>query len=172
MNGHEKSDPGIVAVKPANKAERSVAESGERRAGAEGNAEQVDTLRTPSQKGASQSLDRVRRTVTPVRRYSRGGSRGKAARTVLCGRRAVMRVLTTIAKKKHTVITLIVLDKLRFEKQKLRPRFIHQGRPKAGAELAMTGSADGNPIHRSGSAHFFTRSLSCRRAQRRCQNKK
>src|SRR5271154_7021361 len=99
MNGHEKSDPGIVAVKPANKAERSVAQSGERRAGAEGNAEQVDTLRTPSQKGASQSLDRVRRTVTPVRRYSRGGSRGKAARTVLCGRRAVMRVLTTIAKK-------------------------------------------------------------------------
>jgi len=79
---------------------------------------------------------------------------GKAARTVLCGRRAV-RVLTTIAKKKHTVITVILLDKLRFEKQKFRPRFLHQGRTKAGAELAMTGNADENPIHRSGSAHFL-----------------
>lgn len=36
MNGREKSDPGIVAVKPANKAERSAAEPVERRAGAEG----------------------------------------------------------------------------------------------------------------------------------------
>jgi hypothetical protein len=71
-----------------------------------------------------------------------------------------MRVLTTIAKKKRTVITVILLDKLRFEKQKFRPRCLHQGRTKAGAELAMTGSADENPIHRSGSAHFFTRSLS------------
>jgi hypothetical protein len=78
-----------------------------------------------------------------------------------------MRVLTTIAKKKRTVITVILLDKLRFEKQKFRPRCLHQGRTKAGAELAMTGSADENPIHRSGSAHFFTRSLSRRRARRR-----
>ena len=38
MHGHEKSDHAIVAVKPANKAERSVAELVERRAGAEGNA--------------------------------------------------------------------------------------------------------------------------------------
>ena len=35
MNGHEKSDPAIVAVKPANKAERSVAEPVEGEAGAE-----------------------------------------------------------------------------------------------------------------------------------------
>ena len=37
MNGHEKSDSVIVAVKPTNKAERSAAESAEPRAGAEGN---------------------------------------------------------------------------------------------------------------------------------------
>ena len=99
MNGHEKSDPVIVAVKPANKAERSVAESGERRAGAEGNAEQVDTLRTPSREGASRGLDRVRRTVTPARRHlpKVGAVCGKAARTVLCGGRAAMRVPTAIA---------------------------------------------------------------------------
>jgi hypothetical protein len=81
MNGQGKSDPVIVAMKPANKAERSVAESGERRAGAKGNVEQVDTLRTPSQEGASESLDRVGRTVTPVRRYSRGGSRRRESGT-------------------------------------------------------------------------------------------
>ncbi len=39
-----------------------MAESAERRAGAEGNAGQVDTLRTPSREGASHGLDRVRTT--------------------------------------------------------------------------------------------------------------
>ena len=62
MNGHEESDPAIVAVKPANKAERSVAEPVERRAGTKGNAEQGGTLRTPSREGASHGLDRVRKT--------------------------------------------------------------------------------------------------------------
>jgi hypothetical protein len=88
MNGHEKSDPVILLVKPANKAERSVAESGERRAGAKGTVDQVDTLRTPSQEGASQSLDRVARTVTLVRRYSRGGSYMRESRTYGSGRAA------------------------------------------------------------------------------------
>jgi RNA-directed DNA polymerase len=63
MNGHEESDPNIVAVKPTNKAERSsVAELVERRAGTKGNAEQGGTLRTPSREGASHGLDRVRKT--------------------------------------------------------------------------------------------------------------
>ena len=38
MHGAEKSDPGIVAMKPANKTEQSVAELVERRAGTKGNA--------------------------------------------------------------------------------------------------------------------------------------
>jgi hypothetical protein len=38
MHGREKSDSAIVAVKPANKAERSAAESVEPRAGTKGNA--------------------------------------------------------------------------------------------------------------------------------------
>ena len=61
-NGHEKSVPNIVAVKPTNKSGRPGAESGEPRAGAEGNAEQNDTLRTQSREGASHGLERVRKT--------------------------------------------------------------------------------------------------------------
>ncbi len=53
MNGHEKSDPAIVAVKPTNEAGRPGEEPAEPRAGAEGNADQTDTLRTPSREGVS-----------------------------------------------------------------------------------------------------------------------
>jgi hypothetical protein len=45
MHEGEKSDPAIVAVKPTNKAERSAAETVERRAGAKGNADQHSTCR-------------------------------------------------------------------------------------------------------------------------------
>jgi hypothetical protein len=38
MHGRQKSDPAIVAGKPANKAEQSVAELAEPRAGTKGNA--------------------------------------------------------------------------------------------------------------------------------------
>ena len=63
MNEREESHSGIVAMKPANKAEPSVAESVERRLGTKGNAEQDGTPRTPSreQEGASSGLDRVRK---------------------------------------------------------------------------------------------------------------
>ena len=56
MHGHEKSDPAIVAVKPANKAERSAAELVERRAGTEGNASQLRTRRTQSRVSVTQSV--------------------------------------------------------------------------------------------------------------------
>ena len=49
MHGHEKSDLAIVAVKPTNKAERSAAELVERRAGTEGNADQLSTCWTQCQ---------------------------------------------------------------------------------------------------------------------------
>jgi RNA-directed DNA polymerase len=45
MHGPEKSDPAIVAMKPANKAEQSAAESVERRVGTKGNADQQSTYR-------------------------------------------------------------------------------------------------------------------------------
>ena len=61
MNGHEKSDSGIVATKPTNKAGQPVAELVERRPGTKGNAEQQRMLRTQSRDRMSQSLDRVRK---------------------------------------------------------------------------------------------------------------
>jgi RNA-directed DNA polymerase len=71
MHGHEKSDPAIVARKPANKAgqpsaERSAAEPNaaepvERRAGTKGNADQQSTRRTQSRESVSQALERIRK---------------------------------------------------------------------------------------------------------------
>ena len=60
MYGPEKSDLAIVAVKPANKAERSAAELVERRAGTKGNADQQSTHRTQSRASVSQELERIR----------------------------------------------------------------------------------------------------------------
>src|SRR5918911_1836676 len=60
MHGGERSDPAIVARKPTNKAERSAAEPVERRAGAEGNADQRRTRRAQDRVSVSQALGRVR----------------------------------------------------------------------------------------------------------------
>src|SRR5215470_2039407 len=60
MHRHEKSDLAIVAVKPANKAERSAAELVEPRAGTKGNADQQSTHWTQSQARVSQAPDRIR----------------------------------------------------------------------------------------------------------------
>jgi RNA-directed DNA polymerase len=71
MHGHEKSDPAIVAVKPANKAEQLAAERSaaeptaaepvERREGTKGNADQQSTCRTQSRVSVSQALERIRK---------------------------------------------------------------------------------------------------------------
>jgi RNA-directed DNA polymerase len=61
MHGQEKSDPVIVARKPANKAGQPAAEPVERRAGAEGNADQPSTRRAQDRVSVSQALGRVRR---------------------------------------------------------------------------------------------------------------
>ena len=60
MNGPEKSDPAIVAMKPTNKAGRPAAEWVEPRAGTKGNAGQQSTRRTQGRESVSQALDRVR----------------------------------------------------------------------------------------------------------------
>jgi RNA-directed DNA polymerase len=60
MNGREKSDPVVVAEKPANKAEQSAAEPAEPRAGAEGNADQQRTHRAQNRKRVFEALERVR----------------------------------------------------------------------------------------------------------------
>jgi RNA-directed DNA polymerase len=70
MNGPEKSDLAILAMKPANKAEPSAersagepsaAEPVERRAGTKGNAGQQSTRRTQSRESVSQALERIRK---------------------------------------------------------------------------------------------------------------
>jgi hypothetical protein len=78
MHGHEKSDPAIVATKPANKteaaaAERSavdaiVAESVEPRAGTKGNVDQQSTCRTQSRVSVSQALDRIRKVARETKK--------------------------------------------------------------------------------------------------------
>ena len=69
MNGPEKSDSAIVAMKLANKAQPSgersagepyAAEPVEQRAGTKGNADQQSTRRTQSRESVSQALERIR----------------------------------------------------------------------------------------------------------------
>ena len=59
-HGREKSDPSVVAMKPANKLGQPGAESVERREGTEGNTGGQHMRRTQSREGVSQGLDRVR----------------------------------------------------------------------------------------------------------------
>src|SRR5271155_59520 len=60
MHDPEKSDSGIVATKPTNKAGRPVAEPVEPRPGTKGNADQQSTHRTQSRARVTQALGRVR----------------------------------------------------------------------------------------------------------------
>lgn len=59
-NGRGESDSAIVAVKPANEAERSAAEPGEPRAEAKGNANRHSTDRAQNRATVSQALERIR----------------------------------------------------------------------------------------------------------------
>jgi len=86
MNGHEKSDPIVVAMKPANKAGQPVAERVERRVGTKGNAGQHNTRRAQNRESVTQALARVRQAsrASPVNASpsnTRGRSRMRATRT-------------------------------------------------------------------------------------------
>src|SRR5229473_5270205 len=61
MHDPEKSDSGIVAMKPTNKAGRPVAEPAEPRPGTKGNADRQSTHRAQSRARVTQALDRVRK---------------------------------------------------------------------------------------------------------------
>src|SRR5215472_10919453 len=60
MCGGRKSDPGVVAAKPANNAEPSAAESGEPRTGTKGNADQQSTRQAQDWESVSQAMARIR----------------------------------------------------------------------------------------------------------------
>ena len=107
MNERGKSDPAVVAAKPANKAEQPTAERSaaeptaaelvERRAETKGNADQQSTCRTQSRETVPQVLARIRQTAkTAICRHSPevGAVCGKAARTDLCGGRGAIPVPT------------------------------------------------------------------------------
>ena len=82
MNERGKSDPAVVATKLANKAERSVAEPVEPRAGTKGNANQQHSGRTQSRETVSQVLARIRQTtVSDLPSLTRGRSRMRESRT-------------------------------------------------------------------------------------------
>jgi RNA-directed DNA polymerase len=60
MNGREKSDSAILAMKPANKTGQPAAEWVERRAGTKGNTDQPHTRRAQDRESVPQGLERVR----------------------------------------------------------------------------------------------------------------
>jgi RNA-directed DNA polymerase len=60
MNGREKSDSAVVAMKPANKAGEPAAEWVEPRAGTKGNTGQPHTHRAQNRASVPQRLERVR----------------------------------------------------------------------------------------------------------------
>jgi len=62
MNGDEKSDPAIVAARPANEPGQPGKERVERRAGAEGNAVDPRGVRAQDRAASSLGIDRVRKT--------------------------------------------------------------------------------------------------------------
>jgi RNA-directed DNA polymerase len=64
MNGPEKSDSPIVAVKPANEAARAAEEHVEPRGGTKENADQQTTVRTQSREVVSHAQARIREAVT------------------------------------------------------------------------------------------------------------
>ena len=86
MHGHEKSSSAIVAVKPTNKVEHTVAEQSateqtaaepvEPRAEAEGNADQHRTHRAQYRVRVSQALACIRRNIAVD---TRGGNRMRAS---------------------------------------------------------------------------------------------
>ena len=79
MHGRGKSDEAIVAVKPANKAERSAAELVERRAEAKGNVDQQRTRRTQRRISVSKMLARIRQIVAVD---TQGGNRMRESCTL------------------------------------------------------------------------------------------
>src|SRR5258708_25497267 len=68
MNDPEKSDSGIVAVKPTNTAGQPATELVEPRPGTKGNAGQQRTHRTQSRVRVTQALDRIRKAARQRKR--------------------------------------------------------------------------------------------------------
>ena len=81
MYEHEKSDPNMIAGKPANKAVSAAAEWVERRAGTEGNAGGQSTLRAQDRERVSQALGRTPRAGAPFWPMRAGRAAAKERKT-------------------------------------------------------------------------------------------
>ena len=94
MHGGGKSGEAIVAMKPANKAERSAAELVEPRAKAKGNAGQHGTYRAQNRARMSHALVRVRRDVRDLicEQIARKREKRRVAELVRADRREDARV--------------------------------------------------------------------------------
>ena len=94
--GRGKSDSVIVAMKLANKADRSAAELVERRTGTKGNVEQHSTRRALNRISMQQALRHIRHAALRSLRSSPevGAVCLNWARTDLCGGRSAMSVPT------------------------------------------------------------------------------
>jgi hypothetical protein len=100
MNGPEKSDSVVVAMKPANKVGQPAAEWAEPRTGPEGNTGRTHTRRTQCRGSVSQRMDRVRPAAGHYRASPSTPEGGAVcpnwARTDLCRGRPAMGVPTAI----------------------------------------------------------------------------
>src|SRR5471030_2585475 len=83
----EKSDSVVVAVKLANKAERSAAELVEPRTGTKGNANQQSTRRAQNRESVSQALERVRLAARRGKKEKFTSLRRLLLRAIAIGRR-------------------------------------------------------------------------------------
>src|SRR5438105_15631478 len=114
MHGHEKSDLAIVAEKPANKAEQPTAEAStgasaaepvERRAGTKGKcgpAKHVPGAEPDKRVTGAGTHTAICRHTPEV-----GAVCGKAARTVLCGGRAMKRTSLPLHIPRRNCVTLL-----------------------------------------------------------------
>ena len=101
MHGREKSDPAVVAMKPAKSAAQAAGEPVERRAGAKGKAEQVARTRHRAGHACNSNLLRLRHAYTLPSSPEVGARCLNWARRVLCGGRTATCVPTATGPEVH-----------------------------------------------------------------------
>ena len=97
MDGREKSDPAVVAMKPVKSAAQAEGELVERRVGAKGKAEQVARTGHSAGHACNSNLLRLRHAYTLPSSPKVGARCLNWARRVLCGGRTVTCVPTATA---------------------------------------------------------------------------
>ena len=125
MYGREKSDPAVVAMKPAKSAAQAAGELVERRAGAKGKAEQVARTGHRAGHACISNLLRLRHAYTLPSSPEVGARCLNWARRVLCGGRTVTCVPTATgpSSQGRSPLDDVAVDKSRRLRQRCsRPR--------------------------------------------------